>query len=428
MKKTLFKILITAIIIIFIFTISLNVLATGNPSTWAVNEIEKAKQYNLTTEKVLTNFHADITREEFCELAMKLYYALGGQQLKVQYINPFIDTSNPDVITAYYLNFVEGITKNEFIPNQSILREEIAIMFYRIIKRIRPELDLKTSHELLFDDISEVSWWAKEAIKYMNAIGIINGLDNNLLAPKATTTKEQAIVFSLRVFENFFVQKKEPSVGFFWEVSNENNKIYLLGSIHIGNEDLYPLNKNMELAFEESNVLIVETNPTDADNLNLDILQKVFYLDGTTIKDHISEELYVKLCEALINLDQNIAYIKSFKPWFAALTLQDFDIVKHGYTAELGIDNYYITKALKDKNKEIIELESMEYQINTFADFSHELQEYFLKSTLNDLTNSEQTYLKLLDAWKTGNIDKMEEILFASGKNNLMMSMINEKI
>ena len=53
----------------------------STPSNWAVPEIEKAKGYGLVTSKVLGNYQQSITREEFCELAVKLYEALSGDRI-----------------------------------------------------------------------------------------------------------------------------------------------------------------------------------------------------------------------------------------------------------------------------------------------------------------------------------------------------------
>ena len=241
MIKTSLRNFIFIIISVVVLILSLqNIYAHNSPSQWAISDVEKAIKYNLTPENILTNYQGYITREEFCEVSLRLYYALGGNEVKIQFKNPFVDTENRDVINAYYLGLVEGITKNQFVPYRIIPREEIAVMFYRVIKAVKPELNLSTPHTLMFDDVSEISEWALHEIRYMNSIGIINGIEDNILAPKKATTKEQSIVLSLRVFEQFFENKSEYSTGFFWEVMNENNTVYLLGSLHTGHYSLYP--------------------------------------------------------------------------------------------------------------------------------------------------------------------------------------------
>lgn len=46
--------------------------------------------------------------------------------------------------------------------------------------------------------------------------------------------------------------------AFFRKVSSPSNAIYLLGSIHVGSKDMYPMPKEIEQAFERSTALVVE--------------------------------------------------------------------------------------------------------------------------------------------------------------------------
>ncbi len=46
----------------------------------------------------------------------------------------------------------------------------------------------------------------------------------------------------------------------FWKVSSGENVGYLLGSIHLGSKNMYPLAKEVEDAFERSTALIVEVD------------------------------------------------------------------------------------------------------------------------------------------------------------------------
>src|SRR5690606_4040684 len=95
-----------------LFTLFISSIAYGDePSNWAISEIEKAKKNNLTTERILNNFQSDITREEFCELVVKLYEAISGVKAKPVSPNPFTDTNNLEVLKANNLGIVGGKQK-----------------------------------------------------------------------------------------------------------------------------------------------------------------------------------------------------------------------------------------------------------------------------------------------------------------------------
>ncbi|WP_366923902.1 S-layer homology domain-containing protein [Metallumcola ferriviriculae] len=173
-----------------------------SPSPWAVGEIEKGKQYNLVTEKVLSSYQRDITREEFCEIVVKLYEALAGKTVAESLDSNFSDTNNQEILKANSLGIVKGISETEFAPYAIITREQIAVMFYRTLIALDPSL-AKEKWEVNFADKSEISSWALDAIGFMNANGILGGMGNNKVIPKGNATREQAIALIVRIFEKF---------------------------------------------------------------------------------------------------------------------------------------------------------------------------------------------------------------------------------
>ena len=172
------------------------------PSEWAVPEINLAIENGLVTEKVLGNYQDDITREDFCELVVKLYEALSGAEAQLPEENVFTDTENPEILKANALGIVLGKTETEFFPDDNITRQEIAVMFYRTLKAVHPSL-VAESFEAAFTDMDEISDWALEAIGFMSNKGIIKGMDGNMVAPKANTSREQAIALVNRTYELF---------------------------------------------------------------------------------------------------------------------------------------------------------------------------------------------------------------------------------
>ena len=54
-----------------------------------------------------------------------------------------------------------------------------------------------------------------------------------------------------------------------WSVERNNKTLYLLGSVHIGSEDIYPLDKTIMKAFNQADVLGVEINPKNVNFLDM---------------------------------------------------------------------------------------------------------------------------------------------------------------
>lgn len=175
---------------------------TSTPSSWALEEIQKAKEYNLVTERVLTGYQQGISREDFCELVVKLYEALSGIIAKTPEMNPFTDTDNPEVLKANQLGIVGGVGGGRFAPSNHITRQEIAVMLHRAIAAANSEM-IDGKYEITFADKEEIASWAQEAVGFMNQKGILGGVGGNRVSPGGNTTREQAIALVKRTFENF---------------------------------------------------------------------------------------------------------------------------------------------------------------------------------------------------------------------------------
>ncbi|MCF6464948.1 hypothetical protein C3E90_03450 [Clostridium sp. Cult2] len=173
------------------------------PSAWAFDEIEKAKEYNLVTEKVLNNYKQNITREELCELTVKLYEALSGEEAIVPDTNKFTDTDNIEILKANKLGIINGVSETLFSPDANVTREQIASMIYRTLKAVDSSLVEHKNTEIKFVDKDKISNYALEAIGFMSDHGIIGGVGDNKVAPQGNATREQAIVLIERTFEEF---------------------------------------------------------------------------------------------------------------------------------------------------------------------------------------------------------------------------------
>lgn len=206
---------------------------------------------------------------------------------------------------------------------------------------------------------------------------------------------------------------KETSKAFLWQVQSSTSKVYLLGSIHLAKPDMYPLDEKIENAYKNSDILVVEVNTNKYNDhvLQQKFLGKGIYSSGQSLKSNLSARTYDLLEEKLNELRINIEQVNHLKPWFLALNLTVMNLRKLGFNPEYGIDQYFLNKA--KGTKEIAELESVNYQINFFDGFSTKMQDKFLLSTLIDLNIMEEQIANVITAWKRGDADKLNEILFA---------------
>lgn len=172
-----------------------------NASSWATEELDRAAEYGFITESIAAKMNAPITREEFCEVIMKLYEKMVGEAAYTN-LTTFTDTVNPEIYKAYELGIVGGIGNGKFAPKDLINREQVASMIYRAIKVIQPAADFTIIGSEKFTDENLISSWALESVKFMNKNGFIKG-SNGRIDPKGTTTREQAVLIVLRTYEKY---------------------------------------------------------------------------------------------------------------------------------------------------------------------------------------------------------------------------------
>jgi uncharacterized protein len=201
----------------------------------------------------------------------------------------------------------------------------------------------------------------------------------------------------------------EGSKGVFYTVSDGEQTAYLFGSIHVGTEDFYPLHNSVEQAYEAADKLAVEADPSEVGPVGMmKLIEEVgVYADGETIQDYISDDMYADLEAQLQQLGIPMSEFERYKMWFVAMSLELFPLLEMGYSAELGIDQYFLDQAEED-GKDVVELESMEFQMNFMDQLSEDDQVDYLQTVLENLNNMDEyeaNMEEMVDTWMTGDID-----------------------
>lgn len=142
------------------------------------------------------------------------------------------------------------------------------------------------------------------------------------------------------------------------------------------------------------------------------------YSDGTTIKDHIDKELYDDAVALMTELGIYNFAMDYYKPtfWDSMISSMLADRSKN-YKIDNGVDRWFLNKA-KKTNKDIIELEDYKKTYADEAALSDKTQELILESVVHGFETDdyvkeyEESIKELFEAWKKGDLTKMEEILF----------------
>lgn len=258
----------------------------------------------------------------------------------------------------------------------------------------------------------------EDAVTYMQKHKILQGSEKGLMLDQKATT-QHAVIFAVRLIQDTFEQANAGAKGVAWVVEDEDTKVYLLGSIHVGTPDLYPMHKKLTKAFDESDGLFVEANLLDPTGMDY-YIEKAMFSDGRTIKDVVSEETYAKLQKVAAQLEIPIEELEMQKPWLLSNNFSSMMMDgAFGLTAEEmamhGVDMQFLLSAYLQQ-KPIYELEGINAQVDMFEALSQEAQEESLVAALDGIlepTEQSEEDVQLMADWFTnwvkGDVEKFAE-------------------
>lgn len=215
------------------------------------------------------------------------------------------------------------------------------------------------------------------------------------------------------------VQNTEPSSPLLYQVTDsQGHTIWLFGTIHVGRESFYPLPEYVMDAYYSADALAVEFDVVAYQNdmsAMMEDLQLMIYTDGTTIKDHISPQVYETSVQILTENGMYNTLLDYYCPAMWSQTIDAFTMEKLGIDTNLGIDVHLLNLA-HDEGKQIVDIESADIQYGMLASFSDELQSMLLKnSNLNYALPSiySVSLNAMMDAWESGDEATLVELALA---------------
>ena len=164
-------------------------------SAWAKPEVEEARQDELGT--IFHYPRLDITRVDFCELAVNLYSKMSSVPENIPDA-AFSDCEDENVAVAAALGIVTGYEDGTFHPYAFITREEAATMLDRLYKSLGGTETAESSRQ--YADDAQFGDWSRDSIYTMQNIGIMKGEESNEFHPDGGYTGEQAIVTIERMY------------------------------------------------------------------------------------------------------------------------------------------------------------------------------------------------------------------------------------
>lgn len=196
-----------------------------------------------------------------------------------------------------------------------------------------------------------------------------------------------------------------------WSLKGKTNTVYLLGSVHfLKPTDQLPA--AVDAAYRDAEQLVMEIDMDDLDPLIVQqtTLELGLLPEGRTLESELGAQMYAQVAAQARTIGLDPALLNRFRPWLAAMTLVQFQLMKQGLNPESGVEQRLTARATAD-NKEITGLETIEQQLGLLAGLPADQQREFLMYSVEDAENAAQEIDELLAAWRGGDTDVLGRLL-----------------
>lgn len=204
--------------------------------------------------------------------------------------------------------------------------------------------------------------------------------------------------------------KKTGAKRFFWKAEGQDKILFLLGSIHFGKPDLYPLPAPIMKAFQSSDALVVEADIRGlASNAPLSLAKPKtspfnHVVPPTSLPSGFEKAIQEFADRAGLPYD----VIKQQNPWLLSLALTQSFLQKAGYSPELGIDRFFLQQADRAQ-KPVIPLETLESQQALLETMSALPPEALWRQLLDQFQDGGD-FQQLMQTWQRGDAETLDQL------------------
>lgn len=160
---------------------------------WSANAIKQMAAKHIIEGINSTEFAPDrnVTRAEFAAMLVRALQLTANEdaQFKDIEVGKWYASS---VAAANEAGIVFGRSETKFAPNETISREEMAVMIARAYTILTGQPAETKTGDHRFDDQKALSSWASDAVNAAYELGIIQGKNGNLFDPQGKATRAES--------------------------------------------------------------------------------------------------------------------------------------------------------------------------------------------------------------------------------------------
>ena len=222
---------------------------------------------------------------------------------------------------------------------------------------------------------------------------------------QALTRISQLFILALFIATSF----NSVAAPALFKVEKNGTSSYLFGTVHVGDASMKGLPEKVTKAIDQSEQVVVEVDISKLTPLQMQQRSMPFMMlkDGKTLQTELSKQNYNKLKDYFAKKSIDIAMFNGLKPWAVMVTMMQIEFQNAGFSDQTGIDKQVLAYA-KKQNITIGELETLEQQLQMFDGMAL-LSNEMIEETFEQLADINTYFIKLVNAWKNGDMDTLTE-------------------
>ncbi|ART78863.1 TraB/GumN family protein [Oceanisphaera avium] len=195
-----------------------------------------------------------------------------------------------------------------------------------------------------------------------------------------------------------------------WSATKGSQQLWLFGSIHLADERLATLPKELLASLQHSQHLYLEVDPRDITPQVLAPFMTLDSANGSPLQ-HWDSRLGKALSQQLRQdiIEQNLTPLTQLPPWLAVMQLSQAHAQRLGFSSEQGVD-LQLLRAAEQQQLTISSLEPPTLVFELMANLVEQnLEADFVRHSLEEQAQLAEHLEALFSAWQRGD----EAILFA---------------
>ncbi|MBQ9494607.1 MAG: TraB/GumN family protein [Treponema sp.] len=221
------------------------------------------------------------------------------------------------------------------------------------------------------------------------------------------------------------VAHNETQERMFWRIDGTDKNgnpatVYIQGTIHLGDERLYPLAPTVVDAWVNADRIVGEISTADwavfETEMSNKMIQSQINADGKNVLHNITSTQRDALFSVLEK--EAAEQLAVYEPWVTIAAIETAVYLNSGLSVEKGMDGQFMLLAYQ-QGKDMDGLDSLETQLDVLQFGNYDEQLVLLKDMLDDIAQPEEINKytnELYEAYLAGDVQKLTKLMESSRK------------